>query len=104
MIRQYVCLLMAFLVISSICSTSQVTPGILPYSSWDAHQYDSINLSDLSVMLDIPLRNKSAGPLPFSSSLKMQNYIYSPVSNFLSAGVRLIGSDSNGLNGPTIFP
>jgi hypothetical protein len=42
--------------------------GIAKFQTRDVHQYDSINLADLSVYVNIPMRLKT-GIIPFSMSL-----------------------------------
>ena len=59
---------------SAQCS-AQVTPGSPPFASEDSHQYDTINLADLHIVVQVPLRDKASGPLPFSYDLVMNNYL-----------------------------
>jgi RHS repeat-associated protein len=55
-------------VFSSVAG-SQVNPGIPPFSSVGGGQYDSINLSNLFITINLPVRKKP-GAIPF-------NYLYS---------------------------
>ena len=64
------------LVVAPQCSLGQVAQGVPPFSTPDAHQYDTINLADLSIVITVPVRSKAAEPIPFSYSLQMDNYIY----------------------------
>jgi hypothetical protein len=76
-LRSMSCLIgICLLVIAPQCSVGQVTPGVPPFSTPDAHQYDTINLADLSVVITVPVRSKAAEPIPFSYSLQMDNYIF----------------------------
>jgi RHS repeat-associated protein len=56
------------------CSTSlaqqQPTVGVIPgFSSVETHEYDTINLANLGIKLNVPVRSK-AGHIPFSFSLR----------------------------------
>lgn len=89
-------------------SRAQVTPGLPPFSSEDSHQYDTINLGDLHIVVQIPLRDKAAGPLPFSYDLVMNNYLYDarfPHAAFTYMGLKgsLSGFGPDGLN-PYVSP
>ncbi len=46
---------------------AQATPGTPSWSAYEKHQYDTINLQNLNVMLNVPVMNKS-GAFPFKAT------------------------------------
>jgi len=61
------------LLISSVAlAQQQPDPGVIqPFSSIEAHEYDTVNLATLGIQLNVPVRSK-AGHIPFSFNLKGQ--------------------------------
>ena len=47
---------------------AQVNPGTPSFSAYDSHQYDTVNLQNLSVSLNIPVMSKN-GAFPFNAAL-----------------------------------
>jgi hypothetical protein len=62
-------------IVSGTCFAQDQNGGIPGFSSIESHQYDSINLQNLSVVLNIPIRAK-AGPIPFNVSASGTSYAY----------------------------
>ena len=59
--------LVAFLCFAGLAG-GQVNPGTPSFSAYDSQQYDTVNLQNLSVSLNIPVMSKN-GAFPFSASL-----------------------------------
>jgi hypothetical protein len=53
---------------------SQVSPGTPLFVAYDSHQYDTINLQNLNIILNVPVISKS-GAFPFTYSLQGDSYI-----------------------------
>jgi hypothetical protein len=58
-----------FLLLAPLMSFGQAAGDTAPFSSVESHGFDSINLQNLTVYLNIGIRDKAAGPIPFSYSL-----------------------------------
>jgi RHS repeat-associated protein len=65
---------LVFLLLVGCGSSFSQTIGYQPFQVRDAHQYDSINVSDLGVFIDIPAVNKQ-GVTPFSLHLVQETDI-----------------------------
>ena len=61
-------ILVSLLVLSSIFGLAQ-TDGVLPLSTIENHGLDSINLQNLNIILNVPIRAKS-GAMPFTYALQ----------------------------------
>lgn len=57
----------AFLCFAAL-APGQVNPGTPSFSAYDSHQYDTINLQNLNVSLNVPVMSKSGG-FAFSAAL-----------------------------------
>jgi RHS repeat-associated protein len=69
------CVLISILCFAGFAG-GQVNPGTPSFSAYDSHQYDTINLQNLDVSLNVPVMSKS-GAFPFSAALTGGNsYIY----------------------------
>jgi YD repeat-containing protein len=53
---------------------AQSTTGIVPYSSYTQHQYDTISNADLGMTVTAPVRSKS-GPIPFHANLVLNHTV-----------------------------
>src|SRR5436853_192265 len=53
---------------------AQSTTGIVPYSSYTQHQYDTISNADLGMTVTVPVRSK-AGPIPFQANLVLNHTV-----------------------------
>lgn len=68
------CILAAFIFLSGSAG-GQVNPGTPPFSSYDSHGVDTVNLQNLNVSLNIPVMSKP-GAIPFSYGLSGNLYVY----------------------------
>jgi hypothetical protein len=62
------CFLVTFLSLGELAH-SQVSPGYPPLSAYDTHSTDTINLENLNILLNAPVRSK-AGAFPFTLDLQ----------------------------------
>jgi hypothetical protein len=61
---------LAVLMFSSSLIFGQTGPGVIqPFSTLETHEYETINLDNLNIELNVPVRPK-AGHIPFSFRLK----------------------------------
>ena len=72
--------LSAFLLFATL-GFGQSTTGIVPYSSYARHQYDTISNADLGLTVAAPVRSKG-GPIPFQANLVLNQTVY--ISGYLS--------------------
>jgi RHS repeat-associated protein len=70
-------------------SLAQDNAGSIPFSTVAKDQYDTINLSNLNILLDVPVRQKT-GAIPFNYKLtgSFQVYKACPTCQFPSWGVQ----------------
>jgi RHS repeat-associated protein len=54
--------------------------GILPFTTQEAHQYDTVNLGNLNISINIPVRGK-VGAIPFSYALHANSNLTRVVSS-----------------------
>ena len=66
--RFYVVASLFTFVSSAGIATGQVSPGLVSWSAYDGGLYDTINLQNLNVTLNIPVMSKS-GAFPFNFNL-----------------------------------
>jgi hypothetical protein len=64
----------SMLLLTAVLGFAQSTTGIVPYSSYNFHQYDAIDNANLNQMITVPVRTK-AGLIPFSANLVMNNTV-----------------------------
>ena len=70
-------LLVVFVFLSIELAIAQVNPGTPSFSAYDSSQYDTVNLQNLNVVLNIPIMSKS-GAFPFDFRLTGgDSFIYS---------------------------
>jgi hypothetical protein len=68
------CLLAACLSLA-VVATGQINPGKPSFSAYDTHEYDTINMQNLNVSINVPVMNKS-GAFPFQYSLSADFYVF----------------------------
>ncbi len=59
----------------AILAVAQVNPGAQPFTAYDSHEADTINLQNLNIILNVPIFNKS-GAFPFTYGLQMDSYVH----------------------------
>lgn len=64
----------------------QVNPGTPSFGAYDRHQYDTVNLQNLNVMLSVPVMSKS-GAFPFQASLVGGDSYFSYNGTSLQPGI-----------------
>ncbi len=71
-------ILIAFVVLSSACSSAQVATGTPPFASTSGGGVDSIDNANLNVHLAIPVFSRPGRSLPFSYTLSYDSSVWFP--------------------------
>lgn len=66
--------LLWMLLLTAALGFAQSTTGIVPYSSYTPHQYDTISNADLGMTVTAPVRSKG-GPIPFQANLVLNHNV-----------------------------
>src|SRR5258708_11908773 len=64
----------SMLLLTATLACAQSTTGIVPYSSYTPHQYDTISNADLGMTVVAPVRSKS-GPVLFQANLMLNHTV-----------------------------
>jgi len=68
---------LSILLLTATLGFAQSTTGIVPYSSYTRHQYDTISNADLGMTITAPVRSKG-GPIPFQANLVLNHTVTMP--------------------------
>lgn len=93
--KKIACLVFLF----SLTALAQVNPGTPNFGASDSHEYDTVDLQNLNVVLTVPVMSKS-GAIPFSYGLNANYYIYAVATP--NAGTRLQANTSGLIGSPGI--
>lgn len=99
-------LAVSFVLCSSVIAVSQ-DQGIPPFSTMEIHPHEFINLSNLNVIVSVPVRTKGAGPLPLQYSLTANNTDFSALMGLNGMQVvmyplKLVGGFPSRMLGATV--
>jgi RHS repeat-associated protein len=64
----------SMLLLTATLGVAQSTTGIVPYSSYTTHQYDTISNADLGMTVIASVRSKG-GPIPFQANLVLNHIV-----------------------------
>src|SRR2546426_7159206 len=79
-IAAYTFCLVAVLLLVAQVSRAQVATGTPPFGSYGGGPFDVVNLGNLNVHFDVPIRHKAGRGVPFSYDLTYDNSIWRIVS------------------------
>jgi RHS repeat-associated protein len=68
------------LVLSASVLMGQVATGTYPYGTFDSPGFDTINVGNLNVHLDIPILHKAGRGIPFTYDMSYDSLVWTPTS------------------------